>query len=31
MNGFPQLLDETAKSLVQEIPPLRARFVLPYL
>ena len=34
MDGFPQLLDKTTKSLVQcSTPkrPLRARFYLPYL
>jgi hypothetical protein len=34
MNGFPKLLDQTTKSLVQRSTPirhLRARFYLPYL
>jgi hypothetical protein len=34
MNGFPQLLDQSTKSLVQRCTPIRhlqARFYLPYL
>ena len=34
MNGFPQLLNKTTKSLVQRVTPnrhQRARFYLPYL